>query len=73
MNRYNIYSSLNRTTAWGKKGYIHILGHTSHEKNIIKDIPIQMVFKPTDTISHLTKEWDNTRNELEKSGVHKLT
>jgi len=32
-----------------------------------------MVFKPTDTISHLTKEWDNTRNELEKSGVHKLT
>jgi len=54
-------------------GYIHILQPTSQEENIIKDTPTQMAFKPTDTISHLTEEWDNTRNEFEQSGVHKLT
>jgi len=52
-------------------GYIHILEPTSQEENIFKDTPIQIAFKLT--ISHLTKEWDNTRKEFEHSGVYKLT
>jgi hypothetical protein len=54
-------------------GYIHLLDPTSQEENIFKETPKQISFKPTNTISYLTKEWENTRNEFEQSGVYKLT
>ena len=73
MNRYNMYPPRIRKTAWEKMGYIHILQPTIKEENIFKDTPIQIVFKPINTLSHLTKEWGNTRNESEQSGVYKLT
>ena len=30
--------------------------------NVFQDSSLQIVFKPTDTVSHLTKERDNTMN-----------
>ena len=53
-------------------GYIYILESNSQEENIFKDTPTQIAFKPTNTISYLTKEWENTRNEFEQRGVYQL-
>lgn len=38
--------------------------------NVFQDSSLQIAFKPTNTVSHLTKEQDSTHNELRReSGV----